>query len=73
MGSDNVDFSAGSHTFSAAQEFTNGSSFGENQSFGAGVGHNFFKDDMAFLAGTDFGAARTFGDRLDSNWCAELG
>jgi len=69
---DNVDFSAGSHTFSAAQEFTNGSSFGENQSFGAGVGHNFFKDDMAFLAGTDFGASRTFGEGLSvtgaQNW-----
>ena len=48
---DNMDFSAGSHTFSAAQEFTKGSSFGEGQSFGAGVGHNFFKNDMAFLAG----------------------
>ena len=70
--SDNMDFSAGSHTFSAAQEFSKGSSFGENQSFGAGVGHNFFKDDMAFLAGTDFGAARTFGDGLSvtgaQNW-----
>ena len=69
---DNMDFSAGAHTFSAAQEFTKGSSFGENQSFGAGVGHNFFKDDMAFLAGTDFGASRTFGEGLSvtgaQNW-----
>ena len=69
---DNVDFSAGSHTFSAAQEFTNGTSFGTGQSFGAGVGHNFFKDDMAFLAGTDFGQARTFGEGLTvtgaQNW-----
>ena len=73
---DDMDFSAGSHTFSAAQEFTKGSSFGENQSFGAGVGHNFFKDDMAFLAGTDFGVARTFGDSFQTtgaqNWDDDL-
>ena len=68
-----MDFSAGSHTFSAAQEFTKGSSFGENQSFGAGVGHNFFKDDMAFLAGTDFGAQPEHLVKAFSNWCAELG
>ena len=55
---DDMNFSAGAHTFSVAQEFTKGSSFGENQSFGAGVGHNFFKDDMAFLAGTDFGCSQ---------------
>ncbi|MCS5645537.1 MAG: hypothetical protein NZ838_05390, partial [Candidatus Marinimicrobia bacterium] len=70
--SENMDFSAGTHTFSAAQEFKKGASFGDSQSFGAGESHDFTGDSMTFGLGTDFGAARTFGTAMTftgtQNW-----